>query len=182
MSDKKQKMVIYLEIAMVSAVAFALSYIPLQLFHAALDLSLSFIAIAILAIRRGVLSAMLAGAICGMLSILTGKAEYLTVVQVLIEYPVAFAFSGLVGIFSFQIRTKRQFTFWIFLASFTGALARWFWHFVAGVLFWGSYAPKGISPWIYSLLMNGTSCLLNAVMLSFVLLFIVKKAEFLLRF
>jgi thiamine transporter len=181
MLGKNHKMMVYLEVAMVSAVAFALSYIPLQLFHAALDLSLGFIAIAILAIRRGILPAMLAGSICGILSILTGKAEFLTVVQILMDYPVAFAFSGLVGIFSFQIKTKRQFTFWIFLASFTGSLARWFWHFVAGVLFWGSYAPKGVSPWSYSLLMNGISCFFNAMMLSFVLLFIVKKAEFLIR-
>ncbi|MDR0691187.1 MAG: energy-coupled thiamine transporter ThiT [Streptococcaceae bacterium] len=181
MSDKKQKLVVYLEVAMVSAVALALSYIPLQLFHAALDLSLGFIPVAILAVRKGVLPAMLAGAICGLLSILTGKAAFLTVVQVLIDYPVAFAFSALVGIFSFQIKIKRQFTFWIFLASFTGALARWFWHFIAGALFWGSYAPKSVSPWLYSLLTNGISCLLNAVMLSIILLFVVKKAEFLIR-
>jgi thiamine transporter len=180
MSNKKEKMAIYLEMTMVSAIAFALSYIPLQLFHSAIDLSLGFIPIAILAIRRGVFSAMLAGAIWGMLSILTGKADFLTIPQVLIDYPVANSFSGLVGIFSFQIKTKRKFTFWVILTSFLGTFARWFWHFVAGILFWESYAPKIMNPFFYSLLTNGISCILNALMLSIVLIFVVKKAEFLI--
>ncbi|MDR1521636.1 MAG: energy-coupled thiamine transporter ThiT [Streptococcaceae bacterium] len=180
MLDKKKKMVIYLEITMVSAVAFALSYVPLQLFHAAIDLSLGFIPIAILAVRRGIFPAMIAGAIWGVLAILTGKAEFLTILQVMMDYPVAFSFGGLVGIFSFQIKVKRKFIFWIILASFLGAFARWFWHFVAGFLFWGNYAPKSMNPFFYSLLVNGISCILNALILSVVLIFVVKKAKFLL--
>ena len=53
-------------------------------------------------------------------------------------------------------------------ASLGGCLAvfvRYFWHFLAGFLFWGSYAPKGMSPYMYSLTVNGTAGLLTLVFL-----------------
>ena len=34
---------------------------------------------------------------------------------------------------------------------------RYFVHYIAGVLFWGQYAPEGTSPWVYSLSVNGTA-------------------------
>jgi thiamine transporter len=60
-------------------------------------------------------------------------------------------------------------------------ITRWFWHFIAGVIFWGSYAPKGMSPYWYSFVLNGTSALANAILLSIILVVLVKKAPRLLN-
>ena len=38
-----------------------------------------------------------------------------------------------------------------------GVGVRYFVHYIAGVLFWGQYAPEGTSPWVYSLSVNGTA-------------------------
>ncbi|MBS7578008.1 energy-coupled thiamine transporter ThiT [Enterococcus sp. MMGLQ5-2] len=169
------------EIAVIAAVAFALSYIPVQTANAAIDISLGLIPLAILAFRRGFLPAMTAGFIWGLLSIISGKAFILTAIQVIIEYPIAFAFGGLVGIFAHQVKTKRNNVPWLIASVFTGVIARWFWHFLAGVIFWGSYAPKGMSPYWYSFVMNGTSALANAVLISIILVILVKKAPKLLN-
>ncbi|MDR3156649.1 MAG: energy-coupled thiamine transporter ThiT [Lactobacillales bacterium] len=171
---------LYLEIAITTTMSFVLSCTPLQLFNSALDLSLGFIPIAILSIRRGILPAFCAGTLWGILSILIGKAYFLTTTQVLIEYPIAFAFGSLLGLFSLKIKTKPCPIFWIVLASFVGSVARWSWHFIAGVIFWGSYAPKGWNPYTYSFIMNGTSCFINAIMLSIILIIFVKKSKFIL--
>ena len=40
-----------------------------------------------------------------------------------------------------------------------GSFARYLIHFIAGVIFWGSYAPKGQSPYLYSLIVNSSSFL-----------------------
>lgn len=45
--------------------------------------------------------------------------------------------------------------FYIFISSIIGVGVRYFWHFVAGFLFWGKYAPIAISPYWYSFTVNG---------------------------
>ncbi|WP_019786259.1 energy-coupled thiamine transporter ThiT, partial [Streptococcus sobrinus] len=40
-----------------------------------------------------------------------------------------------------------------------GSLARYCIHFIAGILFWGNYAPKGQSALLYSAIINGSSFL-----------------------
>jgi thiamine transporter len=181
LSNSKHSVTILVEIAVIAAVAFALSYIPIQTANAAIDISLGLIPLAILAFRRGVLPAVTAGFIWGLLSIISGKAFILTAVQVIIEYPVAFAFGGFVGIFSHQVKTKRNNLPWLVASIFIGVITRWFWHFIAGVIFWGSYAPKGMSPYWYSFVLNGTSALANAILLSIILVVLVKKAPRLLN-
>jgi Predicted membrane protein len=53
-------------------------------------------------------------------------------------------------------------------------VARYFWHFVAGVAFWGSYALWGMNPWIYSLIMNGASGLATAAVTVVVLVILLR--------
>ena len=51
----------------------------------------------------------------------------------------------------------------IILGSVVAVFARWFWHFWAGVLVWGMYAPEGMSPYLYSFVLNGTSTVVSVV-------------------
>ena len=71
-------------------------------------------------------------------------------VQVLFDYPLPFMAIGIVGYFrSFNIRG-------ILVGVIIAMLARFTCHFISGVVFFGSYAPKGTSVYLYSLLYNGS--------------------------
>ncbi|NMM61604.1 energy-coupled thiamine transporter ThiT [Clostridium sp. P21] len=66
-------------------------------------------------------------------------------VQVLFDYPLPFIALGLAGYF----RKNKV------LATIVAAFARFLCHFISGVIFFGSFAPKGTSPIVYSLVSQG---------------------------
>ncbi|NLG37621.1 MAG: energy-coupled thiamine transporter ThiT [Clostridiales bacterium] len=66
--------------------------------------------------------------------------------QVLLDYIFPFAALGLAGLFP-----KR-----LWLGILTAAFARFVFHYLAGFLFWGEYAPEGQPAMLYSLLYNGS--------------------------
>ena len=65
-------------------------------------------------------------------------------VQVLFDYPLPFMALGLAGFF----KNKR------WLGASIAIFIRFICHFISGVAFFGSFAPKGVSPIIYSLTVN----------------------------
>ena len=65
-------------------------------------------------------------------------------IQVLFDYPLPFMAIGIAGLFKNK-----------YLGATLGMLLRFACHFFAGVVFFGSYAPAGMSPIIYSLAVNG---------------------------
>ena len=66
-------------------------------------------------------------------------------VQVLFDYPLPFMSLGLAGFF----KQKK------WLGIIVSVFVRFICHFISGVAFFGSFAPEGISPAIYSLAVNG---------------------------
>lgn len=81
-------------------------------------------------------------------------------IQVIFDYPLPFMAVGFSGFFKNK-----------YLGATIGMLLRFASHFISGVVFFGSYAPKGISPIIYSLTINGLATggelLICLVLLSF---------------
>lgn len=74
-------------------------------------------------------------------------------VQVLFDYPLPFMALGLAGCFPRH-----------HMAGITAAVAvRLFFHFLSGVVFFGSYAPVGTSIYLYSFVTNLTYLLPNLV-------------------
>ena len=65
-------------------------------------------------------------------------------IQVLFDYPLPFMAVGVAGFFKNK-----------YLGATLGMLLRFACHFISGVIFFGSYAPAGMSPIIYSLAVNG---------------------------
>lgn len=65
-------------------------------------------------------------------------------IQVLFDYPLPFMAVGIAGFFKNK-----------YLGSTLGMLLRFSCHFISGVIFFGSYAPAGMSPIVYSLSVNG---------------------------
>ncbi|WP_438763692.1 energy-coupled thiamine transporter ThiT [Enterococcus sp. AZ194] len=140
----------------------ALGFIPTSI-GASFSVSLGLIPLTIFSLRRGWKAGIAAGFLWGLLHFPTGQVYYLSVIQVLIEYPIAFTFGGFAGLYATKLQKatlagdyKKGYGY-IVAGAFSGGLARYFWHFVAGVVFWGSYAMWGFSPFLYSLVMNGLS-------------------------
>ncbi|MGK0552174.1 energy-coupled thiamine transporter ThiT [Enterococcus faecalis] len=182
--SKKMDLRVWMEGTIVAAMAMALSFIPVQLSNAALDLSLGLVPLVLYSYRRGLVPGITAGFIWGLLSIVLGNAmkNFISVPQIIFEYPFAFAFAGMGGLFSNKIRqavsteSNKGAISYILLGSIVAVFARWFWHFWAGVFVWGAYAPKGMSPYWYSFIMNGASALINVLYVGIVLSLLVKVA------
>lgn len=67
-------------------------------------------------------------------------------VQVLFDYPLPFMSLGVAGYF----RDREL------VGSLLAIISRFVFHFISGIVFFGSYAPEGMSPVVYSLSLNGT--------------------------
>lgn len=173
---KNTKVLVLVEAAIFAAIAMVLSFLPLDIGFS-LWVSLGAIPITIISLRRGLEAGLLAGLIWGLLHFVTGKAYVLTPIQGAIEYLIAYAFGGVSGIYLQRYRQQvsgRVTT--IMLACLVGTFSRYFWHFVAGVFFWGSYAPEGWSPVVYSLAVNGGSALVTTLLSCVALYFIYQAA------
>ncbi len=93
-----------------------------------------------------------AGTAFGFLRFIQG-AYILHPFQVILDYFVSFAALGLAGF------AKQNLSVGILLGSF----GRFFGTFLSGVIFFGSYAPEGMNPVIYSMAVNGAVVGVDAV-------------------
>ncbi|SHH13659.1 energy-coupled thiamine transporter ThiT [Virgibacillus chiguensis] len=160
---KNIRLLVMVEAAFFAAFAMILDFLPSIKLSPAISISFAMVPIFILAFRRGMLAGILAGFLWGLLQVMLGDATILTPTQFLIEYFIAFASVGFAGLLSpfiqksFANGRKKVALTWGVAAVFVGSMARYFWHFLAGVIFWGDYAPKGTSPLVYSFIANGTT-------------------------
>ncbi|MCP1638986.1 energy-coupled thiamine transporter ThiT [Streptococcus gallinaceus] len=158
------------ETALIAAVAMALSLIPD--FASWFTPSFGAVPLILFALRRGSKYGLTAGLIWGLLHFALGRVYYLSLSQVFLEYIVAFTTMGIAGYFSdyFKGQLKSQQTKKALLTALGAAsltvFIRYVIHFVAGVIFWASYAGD-MSPYLYSFIVNGTA---GGFTLAFVLL------------
>lgn len=171
---QNKKLRIYLEGTLFAALAMVLSWIPSGI-GSSYSVSLGMIPLTFYAIRRGFAPGVFAGFLWGALHFITGSVYMLNVYQVMIEYTITYASIGLAGLYSknilkaVQTSQSKKVYINIALAAFVGALGRYFWHFIAGWIFWGDYALWGFSAIGFSLLMNGLSMISTAIVTVFVL-------------
>lgn len=104
----------------------------------------SMLPIIIIAFMYGPLIGMITGFIFGIISLFQDP-YILHPVQVLFDYPLPYMALGLAGFFK---NNK------LFGAAFA-IFIRFVFHLISGVVFFGSFAPEGTSPWIYSFTVNG---------------------------
>lgn len=172
-----------LEIAIFAGFAMVIDLFPSFKPNPSVSISFAMVPIFIIAFRRGFLAASISGFLWGILQIATGDAWILTPTQAFIEYFIAFTCIGFAGLFSNLIKSslkdkKRGATFvWIVIATFIGSVARYFWHFVAGVIFFKNYAIEaGKTPVIFSLTMNGMTFLGASILCAIILVLLINKA------
>lgn len=148
----------------------------------AVTVSISMLPIFIASLRWGKGAGILSGLIWGLLQVVTGNVIILSILQFFIEYFIAFAFVGFAGLFykkvhsSLRKKKRNKAITWTIIAVFTGSIARYFWHFLAGIIYWGAYAPEGMSPFVYSFTINGAAMIGAATLSAIALSFLVKTA------
>ncbi|WP_394584005.1 energy-coupled thiamine transporter ThiT [Cytobacillus firmus] len=179
---KKLSLTAMIEASFFAAFAIILDFLPSIKLSPSISISAAMIPIFILAFRWGFKVSFIAGLLWGILQIAMGDAWIATPLQAFIEYFVAFACIGFAGLFygviQNQLRAgnKTKALSWVVLAVFAGSLARYFWHFIAGVLFFGSYAPEGMSPVLFSFLANGATMLGAAILCSVLAVIIISSS------
>lgn len=172
-----------LEATIIASLSSVLSSIIPSILN--LDISLGLILILLFSLRRGLKYGLFSGLLWGILPILFGRATILTLTQGILEYPIANLAAGLAGIFftpfhqALQDHKPTKSKNYLISAVLVGCFAKYFCHFIAGIIFWGKYAQWNLNPFIYSLVINGSSALINIVFACIILLFLLKKVPFL---
>ena len=165
---------VWIEGTIIAALAIVLSMVPTTI-GTGFTISLGMIPLVLYSFRRGVVAGLAAGFLWGVLHYLTGDVAILSLIQGFIEYFVAFMFAGMAGLFAVPVRLavkKKEpikLIYYIVIGVITGTVARFFWHFIAGYYFWGSYAPEGMNPALYSFVANGSSALATIIITATVL-------------
>jgi thiamine transporter len=155
------------EIAIFVALATALSFIIiLQLPQGGSITLASMVPIIWLALRRGPKIGLTAGFVYGLVQLVVLPQIYF-LPQVLLDYPLAFGCLGLAGLFQ-----KR----WALAGVAVAIVGRFIMHLISGALFFASYAPAGMNPWIYSGIYNG-SYLLPELVISLFVIFLLQKSK-----
>ncbi|WP_433958128.1 energy-coupled thiamine transporter ThiT [Cytobacillus horneckiae] len=173
--NKKISLVALIEVSFFAAFALILDLIvPSIKLSPSISISFAMVPIFILAMRWGIKVSLIAGFLWGTLQVVTGDAWIVTPVQAIMEYFIAFSFIGFAGLFypivqkHLRSGKKGNAVVWIVLAVFAGSVARYFWHFLAGVIFIEHFAPGIASPVLFSLTANGLTMLGTFVLCSII--------------
>ena len=136
--------------ALVIALSFILSYIRLYKLPQGGSITLaSMLPLFLFAYAYGVGPGMLVGAAYGILQFIQ-DAYFVHPIELLLDYPLAFAMLGLAGLAS-RFSDK-----WGLIPGIVlGTFGRFVCAFLSGVIFFGMYAPEGQSVLVYSAVYNG---------------------------
>ena len=151
--------------ALCMAMSFVLSYIKLYSMPLGGSVTLaSMLPLLWYSNKFGVRNGLIAGAAYGLLQLIQ-KPEIYHWVQVLLDYPLAFAALGLAG----SVKNLQ-------LGGLIGVAGRWICHILSGAIFFAEWVPEGWSnAWVYSAAYNGAYLLVELI-LCIVLSFALAKA------
>ena len=136
--------------ALVIALSFILSYIRLYKMPQGGSITLaSMLPIFMFAYAYGVGPGMLVGMAYGVLQFIQ-DAYFVHPVELLLDYPLAFAMLGLAG-----LAGRFSYSWGIIPGIVIGTLGRFLCAFLSGVIFFGMYAPEGQNVLVYSAVYNG---------------------------
>lgn len=170
----RNRLLILLEIAIMSALGFVLGELKLYSMPQGGSISLVMLPIVLIALRRGLIAGLTAGFLVGELNHLIG-GTVVHPIQLLLDYPLAFTVVGLVGLVRhFGWETNRIVMTWTFLLF--AITCRFLLHFTSGVVWFGEYAPEGVAVTTYSFLYNISYLLPEWIITGVVLTILMKKA------
>lgn len=162
-----QKVLLLVEIAIFAALGFVLDFVAFKMPQGG-SVSLVMIPIVLMAFRRGVLAGVITGLLVGLLQIVSGLISVtplsfsFVVMQVILDYLIAYAVVGLAGLLRSQYisyarnKNRRKMIFSIVIAVFIGSFLRYVTHVITGIFFFDMYADEGANVIIYSTVYNAT--------------------------
>jgi thiamine transporter len=136
------------EIGVAIALAAVLGQVRLFVMPQGGSVSLELLPIIFVAVRRGVVPAMTAGLLYGLLQLGLPGAFVFHPAQAALDYPLAFMALAVAGFV--DVRGWRS----LGLAVALALLARFTCHFLSGLIFFAAYAPAWESPWLYAATYN----------------------------
>lgn len=139
------------------SISFILSYIKLFNLPQGGSITLaSMFPLVLYAMMFGPIAGMVAGAAYGILQLIQDM-WVLNIVQLLLDYPLAFGAIGLAG-FANVTRSKNTSNLAVrtSIALAIAFLGRCIMHVLSGAIFFADFAPEGMNPWRYSIGYNGT--------------------------
>ena len=136
------------EIGVAIALAAVLGQIRLFVMPQGGSVSLELIPIIFIAVRGGVAPALVTGLLYGLLQLALPGAFIYHPAQAALDYPLAFMALAVAGFV--DVRGWRSLTLAVALAL----VARFFFHFLSGLIFFAEYAPAWEAPWLYSMTYN----------------------------
>lgn len=165
------------EMAIMTALALVLDKIVLFTMPQGGSVSLVMLPIIIVGLRWGLAEGVITGLLVGLIQLFFG-GYFLNIAQVFLDYIVSYAGIGFAGLMASQVQTARTLknrSTAITIATLIASSLRFLGNFLSGIIFYGSYSPKGTPVWIYSLTYN-LSYIIPAAILSLILLLILAKA------
>lgn len=136
------KMVVYAGLSI--AISFVLSYLRLYRWPQGGSITpASMLPLFVFAYFFGVRAGITAGTAFGLLHLVQGPF-IVHWAQLLLDYVLAYAALGVAGYFGESLHK----------GIIAGGFLRFFFSFLSGVIFFGEYAPEGMNPILYSLLVN----------------------------
>jgi thiamine transporter len=146
------------EIGVAIALAAVLGQLRLFMMPQGGSVSLELLPIIFIALRGGVVPALVTGILYGFLQLVLPGAFIAHPAQAALDYPLAFgalAVAGFVRVPPLGPWSMRMRSWLPLLAAVVLALgARFIFHFLSGWIFFASYAPGWEAPWLYSITYN----------------------------
>ncbi len=158
------------EMAVIIALAVVCSFIKVWEMPQGGSVALTMVPLLFFAQKRGVVSGCIAGGIYGLLSAAIAGVIYHPA-SIFLDYIFAFGALGIAGIFK-SLNLKK-----IVLGTLLGVAGRFLFSLISGAVLFGSYAPEGQNPWVYSLVYQSTYMIPELLISSLALIFVYTKAH-----
>ncbi|KRM67721.1 hypothetical protein FD06_GL000440 [Apilactobacillus ozensis DSM 23829 = JCM 17196] len=145
------------EMVISASLALILHYVAIIQLPQGGNISLVMAPILFIALKNGVVDGCVCGLIVGIFSLVFG-GFFLSPLQVLCDYFLAFSAIGLGGLCSHQfinsVKNNGKVKIYLIISSLISGLGCLIFHTIAGVAFYDAYAPKGINIFWYALTYN----------------------------
>lgn len=131
--------------AFLICLAFILSFFKIWKMPYGGEISLESIPILLVGLLFGLKTGIIAGFVYGIIHLIS-DFYVLHPLQLILDYPLAYSALGLTGLYS-KIPN-------IFLGITLSFMARFFFHYISGIVFFSSYMPHNLNPALYSAIYN----------------------------
>ena len=165
MKNKADTVRIICEIGIIAALGFVFDELQGILFKGIFinggSIGFAMIAVLVMAYRRGLVPALLAGLIMGLLDVAT-SAYILHPAQLLLDYILPYAVVGVVGLLRplyMKSNEKVEKILWLIAGCVIGGLLKFLSHYLAGVIFWAdpytfAWDLTSMNPYLYCFIYN----------------------------